>query len=166
MADAFDVLGLEPEFDLDPVTLERAYLVRAAHAHPDRAGGDPEASRLSASINEARRLLSDPESRANVLLARLGGPSKEQEKSLPSGFLAEMMEVREDIESAVAAGGEAERARREQSAGERRAAHARAVSGMFRALGPRPSSAALRAIRVELNAWRYTERLLEQLSAG
>ncbi len=165
MTDPFDILGLAPAFDLDPAAIERAYLALAARAHPDTARDDPEAARRSARINEARRVLVDPERRANALLARLGGPAKEQEKGLPPGFLPRIMQTREEIEEAVASGDAGARARWEAWAAERRAEQVRSVSHLFRGLSSPPTPDALRAIRVELNAWRYTERLIEQLHA-
>ena len=40
---------------------------------------------------------------------------------------------------------------------------AHTVNRLFDALGERPDAPALAAIRRELNAWRYIERLIEQL---
>ena len=116
-----------------------------------------------AAVNLARRTLSDPERRAHALLARLGGPTKERERGLPEGFLAGMMELREKIEGAV--GDSGERAKWEAWAQERRREAVAQVGAMFRALPAAGAerAAALRAIRVLLNAWRYIERLIEQL---
>lgn len=161
--DPFETLGLPPRFDLDPAVIERAYLSRVAPLHPDIARGDPDAARRAAVVNDARRTLDDPERRANALLARLGGPTKEAEKSLPPGFLAEMMEVRESIDDALASGDPAARSTWVAWAADRRAHHSRAAAALFAALGPQPDASTLRTIRTELNAWRYTERLIEQL---
>lgn len=159
--DPFDQLGLAPAFDLDPAALERAYLARSAALHPDLAAGDADAARRSALLNQSKRTLEDPERRADALLTRLGGPAREQHKALPDGFLAEIMETREAVEEA---GRDPEaRARWETWAEERRREHIAVVSGLFKALGERPGPAALAAIRTRLNAWRYIERLIEQL---
>src|SRR5262249_24085423 len=104
--DAFDILGIVPRFDLAPGEVQRAYLARASAAHPDRAGrgggdGGGEAEEGASALNGARADLEDPERRAAVLLKRLGGPAKEQDRSLPDGFLMEMMEVREAMEAAA-----------------------------------------------------------------
>ena len=161
--DPFEALGLPARFELDGVAIERAYLARVASLHPDIARGDPDAARRAAAINDARRVLDDAERRANALLARLGGPAKDQEKALPPGFLAEMMEVRESIDAAIESGDFSARGDAAAWALERRARHAEAVAAMFNALSAAPDADELRAIRTELNAWRYTERLLEQL---
>jgi molecular chaperone HscB len=161
VADPFDILGLEPRFDLSADRLGRAYLARSAVLHPDLASDDGGAAREMAALNEAKRVLESHERRANALLARLGGPTKEQDKSLPPGFLAQMMQTREEIESS--AHDPASRARWERWATDQREAAIAEVSAMFRGVGPKPAQPALAAIRARLNAWRYVERLIEQL---
>jgi DnaJ-class molecular chaperone len=170
MPDAFDVLGVRPEFNLERRDIDRAYLPLAAAVHPDLAAGSEEAIRRMAEINVAKAALDNAESRADVLLRRLGGPAAEHEKSLPHGFLMEVMDVREQVEAAVQ-DADPER-RREQaqrwvqwSTIERQRA-IKEVGGMFSTLpAVEPArSAALRDIRVRLNAWRYIERLIEQLN--
>jgi molecular chaperone HscB len=168
--DPFDVLGLPATFDLDRGQVERAYFAQSAVLHPDLASGDEEAQRRMAVINHARRVLEDPERRADALLLRLGGPSREQHKALPPAFLMEMMEIREAVE---AAGAEADP---EARASQRRSWEAWAeaerqkaigeVAGMFRALAEWPSEGQREEIRTRLNAWRYIERLIEQLDPG
>jgi len=101
--------------------------------------------------------------RADVLLTRLGGPSREADRTLPEGFLAEMMAVREELEAAGAAGDSAAAARLEEWAGGQRAEHIARVGAMFQGLTGEPAQASLKAIRRELNAWRYIERMLEQI---
>lgn len=162
--DPFDLLGVPPTFRLDGDALRRAWLVRAAGAHPDAAG---EASAgLAASLNDARATLADPEARANALLARLGGPSKEADNRLPDGFLVEIMGVREELEAAEESGDAAELARLWRWAEEAREGHIAAVGEAFDVLGQAPAADALAAIRRELNAWRYIERMLEQIGPG
>lgn len=158
MADPFDVLGLPPHFDLDPSVIERAFLRAMASAHPDAAGSANGIE--SADLTEARRVLDDPERRANALLDRLGGPGKD-DRSLPDGFLMEIMSVREEIEQTP------DRERWTAWAEERRAEHIASVGAHFQRLdhaGDEPARESIRrSIRTELNAWRYAERLIEQL---
>ena len=125
-----------------------------------------------AALNGAARLLESPELRADLLVRRLGGPSADQERTLPSAFLAEMMSVREEIEASLSDadfGARAESRRTwEAWTAERRREAIAEVSRMFASL---PSEAgdrlvALRAIRIRLNQWRYIERLIEQLDPG
>lgn len=164
MPDPFDALGVPPSFDLDAEALRRAYLARVREAHPDAAAPGADAQRRAALLNEAMRVLEDPERRADALLIRLGGPTREQEKGLPPAFLAEMMETRERIDESLASGDPRERERWASWARERREAHIRAVGRLMRDLPVPPAPAALREVRVELNAWRYVERLIEHLA--
>jgi len=164
--DPYDALGLEPRFDLADTEIERAYLSRVASAHPDAGAGAGGAD--PAALNEARVALLDPERRAGALLARLGGPSASDHKALPDGFLMEIMEVRTEIEGAIASGGEAEREKWERWADEQRAGFIAELTPMFARAGERVASGedasdTLTEIRVRLNAWRYIERLIEQL---
>ncbi len=165
--DPFDALGLPPRFDLEIEDIERAYLARAAALHPDLASGDAEArelgERASAALNGARRVLRNAERRAGALLSRLGAPDKGEDRSLPDGFLIEILEVREQVESAQASGDPEQVARWEAWGEQERARYTELVSGLFGALGEAPAPEALREIRTKLNAWRYIERLIEQL---
>lgn len=163
--DAFDTLGIEPRFDLDQDAVRRAWLRRSAALHPDRlaadSSADDEAAREAALLNQARRTLEDAERRANALLARLGGPSKEQDRTLPPTLLAEVLEVREEMAAARAAGAPLDRFH--AWAQGRRAEHIARVGELFAAAPARRDNDLLRAIRLELNAWRYVERMIEQL---
>lgn len=167
-SDPFDLLGLDPSFDLDAQALRRAWLIRSSAAHPDHAGGalDPSTlERTSAALNDARRTLEDPERRASALLHRLGGPGEKDDKSLPPELLMEYMEQREILDEAKAGADTAAVEASRAWAHERRQSHIDACSRMFaEALAePNPNPETLRAIRVELNAWRYAERMLEQI---
>lgn len=160
--DPFDALGLEARFDLTSPEIERAYLARAGTLHPDRSTGDAAAA---STLNRARQTLKDPMARAEALLARLGGPGPSQDKTLPPNFLGEILEVREQLEAALATGDSGERARWEDWAERRRREHIEAIAGRLRGYPPTlPTVEALAGVRRELNVWRYTERVLEQLS--
>jgi DnaJ-domain-containing protein 1 len=157
--DPFARLGFAQLFDIDPAQVQRAYLKRCADLHPDRMR-DPllqaEAARESARLNEARAVLLDDEKRANALLALMGGPGPSEDKSLPDGFLMRMMEVRQELEAAA----QADHERLAAWAEAERAGHIERVRALFAA----PDAAGgLEAIRVELNAWRYIERMIEQI---
>ena len=156
----FQALGLPLRFDLEPAAIQRAYLARVAAIHPDLAEQDAAAA---AELNLARETLNSPEARADLLLRLRGGPGKEEDKSLPPGFLVEIMETREAAEAALASNDPGERARWTRWAREQRAEYVRAVGKLFESLGTEPTAAALKQIRTTLNAWRYIERLLEQL---
>lgn len=163
--DPFDALGIPADFETDPAAVERAYLARAASIHPDLADPDPlvqaDAARRSARLNAARATLLDPERRAVALLARLAGAAAD--RSLPDGFLAQMMRTREQIEEDLAADPNEAGPRWRAWAADRRRERIGRVRDLFRAHSRRPDPATLADIRRELNAWRYVERLAEQL---
>ena len=155
--DPFTLLGLPRRFDLDNTAVERAFLARAAQAHPDAAGDDDAMADLTA----ARQTLANPERRANALLALLGGPNKEADRSLPDGFLMDIMETRQQIEAEL---GDSEARERWTAWAEgQRSAYIERVGAQFAALGDPPEASELAAVRTTLNAWRYIERLVEQL---
>lgn len=163
--DPFETLGLPRSFNVDPAGVRRAWLSASGALHPDRAGGDPleeaEIARRSAQVNAARRALDNPEFRAEALLRLLGGPPVGADKSLPDGFLAEMMSVREELEEA--AGDPARVAVLERWAQEQRAGYLERIGALFGAHEQTGDRSALASIRTELNAWRYIERMLEQI---
>ena len=165
MPDPFDLLAIPPAFNLDAAALHRAWLAGSARLHPDRAEADAdEAQRLAmlAALNQSKAILSDPIRRAEALLERRGGPSKESDKSLPEGFLVEMLEVREQLEEA-AASDPAEVGKWERWADEQRREAIARVGSLFDAHAAAPRPQTLADIRCELNAWRYIERMIEQL---
>lgn len=167
MPNPFDLLGLRCTFDLDLNTLQAAYRSRAAALHPDRFT-DPlqqaEAQLNAAALNDARAVLADDEQRANLVLALLGGPTKEQDRSLPDGFLADMMTIREEMDDALARNDADDRRRLEQWTRDRRQQHVGSVRSMLALAAGEPADARrLAAIRQELNAWRYIERMQEHL---
>ena len=166
--DPFETLGLPCRFDLDSGLVRRAWLQASAALHPDRAGGDPleEAgiARRSAFLNSARRTLDDPERRAEALLRLLGGQAKEEDKSLPDGFLMEMMSVREELEAAAGDPGRLDELERWANA--QRAGFIDRVGGQFAKCADSPDAGVMASIRMELNAWRYIERMLEQIHPG
>ena len=157
------MLGLPVSFGLTKGQIESAYLARIAGAHPDLADADGAGFVDAAALNDARRALLDDETRANLVLSAIGGPAASEDDSLPDGFLMEIMETRMEIEAALAAGDEAERAKWVEWAGEQRSAFAGRVG---EALDSADDETAQRDVRRTLNAWRYIERLIEQLDPG
>lgn len=160
--DPFELFGLPRRFAIDGAALRRRMLELSRQTHPDFAGADEQAQRramdLSARVNEAHRILEDDEQRANCLLRLLGGPDGEQDKSLPDGFLVDMMELREQLAEAQEGGDHTLLARFESDARARRRQRLDRVASLFSAEPP-----PLPEIRTELNALRYIERMIEQL---
>jgi len=164
--DPFDELGLHPAFEIDSSRIEAAYLSRAAAMHPDLAGDDPESSDRASALNWAKAILDHPEKRADALLIRRGGPTKEADKSLPAGFLMSILETREQVEEAVTARDPVAIGRWRAWAHGQRSDFIGRVGAMFMAIAQTADPRGLARIRHELNAWRYIERLIEQLEPG
>jgi curved DNA-binding protein CbpA len=160
--DPFDVLGLEVGFDVSANAIERAYLARATRVHPD-AGGAAEAAsaaREMSRLNVARSTLLNAESRARAVLAAHTGEFG-SDTSLPEGFLPEIMQTRMEIEEALASNDSDERVRWTSWAEGERARYVDEARVLFERLAAGTASAA--DVRKHLNAWRYIERLIEQL---
>ena len=108
----FDVLGLPRGVDVDKPELERAYRERSLRLHPDRAGKDDVrerrlAAERTALLNEAYRTLRAPEPRAFYLLKLHGLDLLKEEAraiAVPPKVLEEVLELREQLESARSAG--------------------------------------------------------------
>ena len=103
MTNYFELLNLEPSFDLDPAALEKAYFAEQRKYHPDRFATKPPtekhaAMQRSVDINNAYNTLKDPLKRAQYLLGLQGivvGTDKDTVK--PSHvLLTEVMEWREE----------------------------------------------------------------------
>jgi hypothetical protein len=161
--DAFDLLGLEARFDLTVGEVRAAYLARVAGGGAGESGRGGEEDG-SAALNAAKMAIGDPESRANLLLARLGGPSKEVNRELPDGFLMKVMEAREELEAAASRRDSMEIEKWRKWAEGERDGHIARVAGLFADVrAGKLTGAGLTAVRKELNAWRYVERMLEQI---
>lgn len=160
--DAYDTLGIEPRFDVDEAAVQRAWLRAAARCHPDRAADPAEAVRRTALLNDARAALLDPERRAETLLRRRGAPGT-PDNTLPDGFLAEILEVREGLSEAQEAGNEAGLAAFQEWAAQRRRAYIDDVRRRFASMSEPGRPDEFAGVRRTLNAWRYIERMLEQI---
>ena len=161
--DPFDLLGLEPGFRVDAIALRRAWLERSARLHPDRPGAPADAAARLAAVNRAMKDLSNPESRAAALMRRWGEPPTNTSKALPPGFLAEMLEVREALEEAQQSGDRALVEAFEATAAAKRREYIESFGALADRAAPAPSRDDLNAMRELLNAWRYIERMLEQI---
>lgn len=164
----FDRLGLPRRFLVDPGELERAYLTRSRAVHPDYHVTGPDTDlaaslEAAAAVNEAYNTLKDRFTRAEYLLGLEGGPTAGEHKALPAGFLAEMLDAREQIE--LARGNEAETARLEADFAGRYDRLLAEVAGAFEKDAATPDRAALALVRERLNAAKYIRRLMADLHA-
>jgi molecular chaperone HscB len=97
--DPFAILGLARRFHVDPAAVEDAYRAVARKVHPDKFAKRPAVERRmslawTAALNEARRVLKDPDRRARWLATGQAEP-KEAGPKLDPAFLAEIFEWRE-----------------------------------------------------------------------
>jgi molecular chaperone HscB len=175
MTDPFEMLGIEPRFDLDLRAVEQRHRDLSRALHPDRYAGAPAAERRMAlgraiEVNEAWRVLRDPIRRAEALLARSGVGAPEgsawTEGSGPKpspALLMEMMESREELSEAakrrdralVIGLGDAMRARE-------RAALSAVAAGLDGAGG---DAKKIQAVLPLLGELRYYRRFLDEVNA-
>ena len=161
--DAFGLLGLPAQFDLDPQVIERAFFDRSKELHPDRFANAPAAERVAAlsrsrALNDAYQTLKKPVPRAEYLLARAGVTIGDNEQ-LDADFLMEIFELREQLGAARVAKQTAEIERLCAVMKERRKASIEALPRLFE-LGD------LQAIKGELILLRYVDRYLEECDAA
>lgn len=105
--DPFTVFGLPRSMDLDPEALERRYLQLSRDNHPDllraqEAGDCLAVLQRAAEVNDAWRVLRDPWRRARALVELASPGALERNQKLPPAFLAEALELAEQV--AFAAG--------------------------------------------------------------
>ncbi|QDU69276.1 iron-sulfur cluster co-chaperone HscB C-terminal domain-containing protein [Engelhardtia mirabilis] len=165
----FEVFGFERTFELDGRTLMKRLLQLSKALHPDfYAGADPQvrslAERSTAELNAAHKILANDYRRADYLVRALGGPTSEADRQMPQAFLMEVLEWNEALEELRAGEGAADGP--EQLASQLREARDEAMDALRGHLVPLPAAGAavLADARRDLNAVRYVDRALEQLS--
>jgi curved DNA-binding protein CbpA len=161
--DPFSILKLRHDFDLTNAEIEAAYLRCIAAVHPDL--NDSFDSDPVSRVNEARKTLLEPESRANALLSSLGGPDAKTYGELPELYLLSILDQRMEIEEEIAANAEVARPKWTSWAEAEQDRIIAELRPLFRAATAQ-SVEIRRQIRTGLNAWRYMSRLIEQLRLG
>ena len=161
MDDPFDTLGLPRRFDLTSAEISAAHRRSVARLHPDRATDPFERDRLVRLASEAgaakQRLLGEV-GRAEALLALLGASAHGASQPAPA-FLMETLELREDIDAAIAGPSGAARAAVEDRVAVLRAECLAGLSAAFAAVpadGVRAGEALVRL--------RYLDRMVARLS--
>lgn len=160
--DAFGLLGLPAQFDLDPAVIERAFFDKSKELHPDRFANAPAAERVAAlsrsrALNDAYQTLKKPVARAEYLLARAGVTIGDNEQLDPE-FLMEIFELREQLAAARVAKQTAEVERLSKVMKERKQASLDVLPRLF-------EHNDLAAIKDELILLRYIDRYLEECDA-
>lgn len=162
-SNAFELLGLPAQFDLDPKTIEQAFHDRSKELHPDRYASAPAAERVAAlsksrALNDAYKTLKSPVGRAEYLLARAGVAIGDNERLDPT-FLMEILELREELAEARVAKRTSEI---EKLCGEMKAKRKKSVD----ALTPLFEANDLAAIKEQLILLRYIDRYLEECDSA
>jgi molecular chaperone HscB len=161
--DPFALLGLSPAYGVDLAALERAFFERSKQLHPDRMAGAPAAERVavlsrSRALNDAYQLIKKPVARAEYLLARAGVTIGDNERLDPA-FLMEILELREELAEARAAGNSELVARLQGAMQARRTGALAALPALF-------AAGDLTAIKDRLILLRYINRYLEECDAA
>jgi len=158
-SDAFGLLGLPAQFDLDPQVIERAFFDRTKELHPDRFASAPAAERVAAlsrsrALNDAYQTLKKPVPRAEYLLARAGIKIGDNEQLDPA-FLMEILEMREELAEARVAKRTDQIEKLCTTMKQRRGTAIESLSALF-------SQQDLVAIKRQLIVLRYLDRYLEE----
>lgn len=112
-ADYFALLNLPRQQGLNSDELDQRFRSLQALVHPDRymQAGDAQrrlAMQWATRVNEAYQVLKPPGKRALYLLTLLGfDPQVESNTAMPTAFLMQQMELREEVMKARVAGDEA-----------------------------------------------------------
>ena len=168
MSDYFEVLGLPRRYAVDPAELERNYLERSRAVHPDRLGGEgraggSEAAGQAMEVNQAYRTLRRDLPRAEHLLSLQGVTIGDNQPVAPT-LLAEVLELREELEAARAAGDRAALSRLEGAARASERAELGQLAELFAALeaaGAAERPARLAAVVDQVIRLRYLARYRE-----
>src|SRR3954470_13346679 len=108
LSNHFDLFNLEPAYAVNGAALEQAYRDLQALIHPDRYAQAGDAERLASlqlttRVNEAYRTLKSPVQRAKHILELRGiDVGFETNTQMPTDFLLQQLELREDLEAASA----------------------------------------------------------------
>jgi molecular chaperone HscB len=161
-ANHFAALGLPERFDVDPDDLEIRHLRLSMEVHPDRGDLDDPAAQLNrhhrtAALNEAHRVLRDPALRAEHLLTLRGGPAADSRRSPAPEFLAEVLEIREELEEGA---GRDRRAALGRELAEKREALLAKIGTLFAESG---RDDALGDVRQALDEMKYLGGMLREL---
>jgi molecular chaperone HscB len=104
----FELFGLVPGYALELEALEKSYREIQAQVHPDRFAHAGDAERRASlqwttRVNESYRTLKDPVQRGRHLLELHGvDVAFETNTQMPTEFLMQQLELREELEAAAA----------------------------------------------------------------
>jgi molecular chaperone HscB len=167
MNDPFDLLRIDPAFDVDLQAVEKRVRDLSRVLHPDRhAGASPAERRLSLGraidVNEAWRVVRDPIRRAEALLARAGVSFSDKDGPKPDpGFLMDFMQLREALAEAKHRGDPAAVERLATTVAAKNAAAVRRLSDGFS--DAQRDASRLGALAAVVGELRYYRRFLDEV---
>lgn len=170
-ANDFELLQLEPKFELTRAQLEERQRELGRILHPDRFAGAPPAQRRAAlsksiAVNEAVRRLKDPVYRGKLLLRCKFGAGSEEEVAAAPGLLMEVMELREQLAQARTQGALEQVEKLAATVRDRRD---KLLSQIARAFDLPPggsdeeSAAVVTTLRAQLGELKYLERFVDEV---
>ena len=175
----FEVLGFSPTYFIDRAELEARYREQQRHSHPDRFSRAPVSERAqvlqrATDLNDAYRVLKNDIRRAEYLLTLHGIELSEEaeqaggkKRTLDSLFLADVLELREELADARAGNDRARMARIEADIRARMAQQNQILHAGFSGLGAgaTPAVATLDSLADALLKLRYYQRFLDDITA-
>lgn len=179
----FEVLGLQPSYFIDRAELETRYREGQRHSHPDRFSRAPAAERAqvlrrATDLNDAYRVLKSDVRRAEYLLSLHGIDLSEaaeqadhvagrKKRTLDSLFLAEVLELREELQEAQSGNDAARIGRIGDEIRRRMAEETHALEAGFSRLDAAAARepAPLEGLAEILLRLRYYQRFLDEISA-
>ncbi len=157
----FDWLGIEPAFEVDELSLKRAYIAKSRTVHPDHHQS-VDSVELTSYTNEAYNTLRDPLRRLRYMIAAHTKIDMEKNE-LPQSFLMQMMDVNEQImEASMSEDMEARESCRSDIA-QLRAAQLESVSDILKEDPREIDDAKWRKLADYVHISRYLDRLGERL---
>jgi molecular chaperone HscB len=168
--DPFATLGLPRRYQLDVRQLETNYRELQRVLHPDRHGSAAASQRRmnllkAVEVNEAYRALRNEVTRAEALLTLYAAGAAAEPSQEDPEFLMEVLELREELSEAHAAGDVAAvRAMADRALRAKQAIDVE-LGSAFETLSRGVSTAELTAARKLLGRLKYFHRFLDEVSA-
>jgi molecular chaperone HscB len=162
-SDAFALLGLPAQYDLDPQVIEAAFFERSKQVHADKFATAPAAERVAAlsksrALNDAYQVLKKPVSRAEYLL-ELAGVTIGDNERIDADTIMSVMAAREELAEARVAGDTAKLEALQADMRTRRTQALAELPGLF-------AGSDMVGVKRVLIALRYIDRYLEECDAA
>jgi len=168
----FEVMGIPIDYEINSEQLEEYYQRLSLELHPDFFEVAPkEEKRLSEKasviLNTAYNTLREPSSRAGYLLCLFTNDHKQNERSLPEGFLQEMFFLQESLDELLESSDSITLEKMKEELGTRHKEIEFSYAPLFKKFKEFPGNFnILQQLQTHLNAERYLRRLLERIPSA